>query len=140
MRVMFDTNVILDLLLDREPFVNEAKPLIAKVEQGVINGVLCATTVTTIHYLLCKSVGRAGASEVIGSLLKLFEIASVTRAVLEDGLEANDRDYEDAVLYKSAYHAGIDLIVTRDRSGFGKADMPVMNPQELLVFIENRDG
>jgi predicted nucleic acid-binding protein len=136
MRVMFDTNVILDLLLDREPFVQEAKPLIAKVEQGVISGVLCATTVTTIHYLLGRSLGKSRTSEVIGSLLKLFEVASVTRAVLEDALEADDRDYEDAVLYKSAYHSGVDLIVTRDRSGFGKVDMPVMNPKELLVLLK----
>ena len=136
MRVMFDTNVILDLLLDREPFVQEAKPLIAKVEQGVISGVLCATTITTIHYLLGRSLDKPRTSEVIGSLLKLFEVASVTRAVLEDALEADDRDYEDAVLYKSAYHSGVDLIVTRDRSGFGKADMPVMNPKELLVLLK----
>ena len=136
MRVMFDTNVILDLLLDREPFVQEAKPLIAKVEQGVISGVLCATTITTIHYLLGRSLGKSRTSEVIGSLLKLFEVASVTRAVLEDALEADDRDYEDAVLYKSAYHSGVDLIVTRDHSGFGKADMPVMNYNELMVLLK----
>jgi len=137
MRVMFDTNVILDLLLDREPFVKEAKPLIAKVEQGLLNGVLCATTVTTIHYLLMRSMGKKGATEVIGSLLKLFEVASVTRIVLEDALESDDRDYEDAVLYKSAYHAGVDLIVTRDRSGFSKADIPVMNPKELLALLKS---
>jgi predicted nucleic acid-binding protein len=63
-------------------------------------------------------------------------VASVTRAVLEDALEADDRDYEDAVLYKSAYHSGVDMIVTRDRSGFGKADMPVMNSKELLVLLK----
>jgi len=137
MRVMFDTNVILDLLLDREPFVKEAKPLIAKVEQGLLNGVLCATTVTTIYYLLMRSMGKKGATEVIGSLLKLFEVASVTRIVLEDALESDDRDYEDAVLYKSAYHAGVDLIVTRDRSGFSKADIPVMNPKELLALLKS---
>ena len=137
MRVMFDTNVILDLLLDREPFVKEAKPLIAKVEQGLLNGVLCATTVTTIYYLLMRSMGKKGAIEVVGSLLKLFEVASVTRIVLEDALESDDRNYEDAVLYKSAYHAGVDLIVTRDRSGFSKADIPVMNPKELLALLKS---
>ena len=134
---MFDTNVVLDLLLDREPFVKEAKSLISKVEQGVLNGVLCATTVTTIHYLLMRSMGKKGATEVIGSLLKLFEVASVTRAVLEDALEADDKDYEDAVLYKAAYHAGADMIVTRDRTGFSKADIPVMNPRELLVLLKS---
>ena len=137
MRVMFDTNVVLDLLLDREPFVREAKILISKVEAGEFSGLLCATTVTTIHYLVSKSKNRDDAEKIIGSLLKLFDIASVTRAVLQDALEAKDRDYEDAVLYKSAYHAGADIIVTRDRSGFAKAELPVMSSKELLALLAN---
>jgi len=138
MRVMFDTNIVLDLLLDREPFVREAKTLISKVEQGEFTGLLCATTLTTIHYLLLKSNGKEGAAETIRSLLKLFEVASVTRIVLEDALEVNDKDYEDAVLYKSAYHSGASMIVTRDRKGFSKAELPVMNPKEFLALLESR--
>jgi len=138
MRVMFDTNVVLDLLLDREPFVREAKILISKVEQGEFTGLLCATTLTTIHYLLLKSNGKEGSAKIIRSLLKLFEVASVTRVVLEDALEVNDKDYEDAVLYKSAYHSGANMIVTRDRKGFSKAELPVMNPKEFLALLESR--
>ena len=82
MRVMFDTNVVLDLLLDREPFVKEAKILISKVEHGEFTGVLCASTLTTIHYLLLKSNGKEDAVTIIQSLLKLFEIASVNKSSL----------------------------------------------------------
>ncbi len=135
MRVMFDTNVVLDLLLDREPFVHDAKILISKVEQGEFTGLLCATTITTIHYLLLKSNGKEGSGNIIESLLKLFEIAPVTRVVLEDALQNRDKDYEDAVLYEAAYHAGATMIVTRDRKGFSKADLPVLNPQEFLVHL-----
>jgi len=135
MRVMFDTNVVLDLLLDREPFVTDAKILIAKVEQGELTGLLCATTITTIHYLLLKSNGKERSSEIIESLLKLFEIAPVTRVVLEEALASDDKDYEDAVLYKSAYHAGASMILTRDRKGFSKADIPVLNPKEFLALL-----
>ncbi|MCB4763272.1 MAG: PIN domain-containing protein [Sulfurovum sp.] len=135
MRILFDTNVVLDLLLDREPFSANAKQLIAKVERGELHGMLCATTVTTIHYLLHKALGKDKAVKTIGMLLKLFEVANVTRTVLQDALDADDKDYEDAVLYKAAYHSGADMIVTRDRSGFAKADIPVMNPQEMLALI-----
>jgi predicted nucleic acid-binding protein len=134
---MFDTNVILDLLLDREPFAEDAKNLISRVEKGEFVGLLCATTITTIHYLLSKSKTKEQSTDIIQSLLKLFEVASVTRAVLQDALEANDKDYEDSVLYKSAYHAGANMIVTRDRTGFSKADMPVMNPKEFLALLES---
>jgi len=53
-------------------------------------------------------------------------------------LEANDKDYEDAVFYNSAYHSGANMIVTRDRKGFSKAELPVMNPKEFLVLLESR--
>jgi len=137
MRVLFDTNIVLDLLLDREPFSQDAQTLVSKVEKGEITGLLCATTITTIHYLIGRSSRKEKSVEIIKSLLKLFEIANVTRAVLEEALEVNDRDYEDSVLYKSAYHAGAGMIVTRDRNGFGKSDIPVMNPQELLALLES---
>jgi predicted nucleic acid-binding protein len=137
MRVLFDTNIVLDLLLDREPFSQDAQTLVSKVEKGEITGLLCATTITTIHYLIGRSSRKEKSAEIIKSLLKLFEIANVTRAVLEEALEVNDRDYEDSVLYKSAYHAGAGMIVTRDRNGFGKSDIPVMNPQELLALLES---
>ena len=135
MRILFDTNIILDLFLDREPFSQDAQTLISKVERGEVIGVLCATTVTTIHYILDRSLGKKKSIETIKILLKLFEVASVTRTVLEDALEVNDRDYEDSVLYKSAYHSGASIIVTRDRKGFDKSDVPVMNPQELLALL-----
>ena len=135
MRILFDTNVVLDLLLEREPFVKEAESLVNMVEKGEIVGVLCATTVTTIHYLITKSLGKEKSIEVIASLFKLFEVASVTRTVLVDALEVNDKDFEDAVLYKSAFHFGATMIVTRDRSGFDKADIPVMSPHETLAML-----
>ena len=135
MNVLFDTNVILVLLLEREPFVRDAQALVSGVERGEIAGLLCATTVTTLHYLLCKSLGKTEAGKVVGTLLKLFEIAPVNRTVLEEALVADDRDYEDAVLYTSAHHAGAEVIVTRDRKGFGEAKIPTMLPKELSALL-----
>ena len=58
MKVLFDTNIILDVLLDREPFSEHASYLMSKVERSEINGFLCATTVTTIHYLLSRNLDK----------------------------------------------------------------------------------
>ena len=65
MRVLFDTNVILDLLLDREPFSQDAAGCLSMVESGEIEGRLCASTVTTLHYLIRKSVGVVSALDGI---------------------------------------------------------------------------
>ena len=61
MRILFDTNVVLDVLLDREPFSTEAASLFSKVEIGVLSGYICATTITTIYYLARKAVGSESA-------------------------------------------------------------------------------
>lgn len=135
MKILFDTNVVLDLLLDRQPFSADATHLFAAVESGKINGCLCATTLTTIHYLAAKTVGAAQATQAVSTLLALFEIAPVTRAVLDDAVGAGFSDYEDAVLYQAARHAGADGIVTRNQKDFAKAELPLYMPIELVSIL-----
>ena len=72
MRVLFDTNVVLDLLLDREPFVREALYLFTRVERSELVGLLCATTVTTVHYLLSRALEKKEALGHVRTLLSLF--------------------------------------------------------------------
>ena len=136
MRVLFDTNVVLDLLLERAPYVEEAQILFEYVERGEITGMLGATTVTTIHYLASKALGEKEARGVLTTLLNLFDIAGVTRVVLQEALDSGNRDYEDAVLIAASVHAGVDVIVTRDAKGFDKAAVAVMTPGEFLASLE----
>jgi predicted nucleic acid-binding protein len=137
MKVLFDTNVILDVLLDREPFSSDASILLSKVEQSEIIGYSCATTITTIHYLATKALGPKAASGHIRSLLSLFVIAPVNRVVLENAFVAKFKDFEDAVLHEAALHAGAQYIITRNISDFKKAVLPVYEPQEFLNALES---
>jgi predicted nucleic acid-binding protein len=136
MKVLFDTNVILDVLLDREPFSEPAAYLLTKVESSEVTGFLCATTITTIHYLATRALGAASASGHIRSLLSLFEVAPVNRLVLEQALAAEFVDFEDAVVHESARHAGAGYIVTRDPAGFRKAVLPVFEPTRFIHALE----
>lgn len=63
MKVLFDTNIILDVLLDRQPFSEPAVQLMSKVEASEIQGFLCANTITTIHYLISKTLGNQAAKK-----------------------------------------------------------------------------
>ena len=137
MKILFDTNVILDVLLDRKPFSNDASYLLSKVEQSEIIGFLCATTVTTIHYLATKVLDKQAAIRHIQSLLSLFEIAPVNRLVLENALDSKFSDFEDAVLYEAACHAGAEHIITRDISGFKSSQLPVYTPNEFIKMMES---
>ena len=139
MKVLFDTNIILDLLLDRMPFVESVAQLFSKVEQGDLLGCLCATTVTTISYLATKAAGGKKARKEIQKLLTLFEIAPVNRAVLQAAIHSGALDFEDGVIYEAAAFVEADGIVTRDPKGFKKAKIQIFSPDELLQILSDKE-
>jgi len=138
LRILFDTNVILDVLLDREPFSSTAAKLFSKVETGEITGYVCATTITTIHYLTIKVIGANSALEEINKLMMLFEVAPVNRAVLDAALSSGFKDFEDAVAHESGVYKEIQGIVTRDSDGFKKSKINIYSPEELLLMLESK--
>jgi predicted nucleic acid-binding protein len=136
MKILFDTNIIIDVFLDRKPFSEHASYLMSKVERSEITGFLCASTVTTIHYLLSKYLDKEKAIESINSLMALFEVASVNRLVIENALQSKFITFEDAVLHESARHAGAEYIITRNIKDFKKTKIPAFTPTEFLSMLE----
>lgn len=132
MKVLFDTNIILDVLFDREPFSDTAAILMSEVERSRLKAFLCATSVTTLYYLIQKAIGRKKAEKAVGNLLELFQISPVNKAILEKALISPFNDYEDAVIYESAQKAGVGSIVSRDVQGFKNAEIHVYSPEELI--------
>ena len=114
--------------MDRKPFADSASALFAAAEEGALMGYLCGTTLTTVYYIVSKAMGPETAKEAIKKLLAIFEVAPVNRAVLEMALASDFRDFEDAVLYASACHTGVDAIVTRSEGDFSKSDIPIYSP------------
>ena len=135
MNVLFDTNVILDVLLKRDSYVDTASKLFALVDNGRIRGSVCATTVTTIFYITAKDFGRRRAHDQIHELLGLFEVATVDGGVLDRALDIDFSDYEDAVIHEAARAIGATAIVTRDRRDFANSTIPALDPEELLAAI-----
>jgi len=136
-KALFDTNVILDVLLDKEPFSEHASYLMSKVERSEINGFVCATTVTTIHYLLSKYLDKEKSKKSIASIIALFEVASVNRLVIENALKSKFTDFEDSVLHESARHAGAEYIITRNIKDFKSSKIPAYTPTEFLSMLES---
>lgn len=137
MNILFDTNIILDALLDREPFNAQEIFLMDAVEKSAINGFLCAHSVTTIYYLMEKAKKRMFARRNIRLLLGLFDVAPVNRSVLDEALELDFQDYEDAVICQSAAGVNADGIVTRNAVDFKKARIAIYSPSELISAIGN---
>jgi predicted nucleic acid-binding protein len=136
LRILFDTNVVLDLLLDRKPHAVAAARLLTAVEREELSGLLCATSVTTLDYLISRAVGREEARRAIRTMLRLFEVAAVTRAVLEAALDIELSDYEDAVIHEAGRGAEAEGIVTRNTSDFEGSRLPIFSPEELVAALK----
>ena len=139
MKILFDTNVVLDLLLDREPFSEPAARLFSRVDEGDLSGFISATTVTTIHYLGRRTVGDRQARSEMRNMLDLFDVAPVNLTVLEGALESKFTDFEDAVLHQAALNVNADGIVTRNAGDFKRATTPVFAPEELEHLMQITD-
>ena len=134
MRVLLDTNVLMDVLLERELFVNESVQVFDQVVRGAVTGLICATTVTTIFYLTSREVGGEEAMRHIQKLMNLYEIAPVTRSVLDAAITSNSPDFEDAVLAEAAHQAGAQAIITRNLKDFAKSPVRAYTPRQWLAM------
>jgi predicted nucleic acid-binding protein len=136
-RVLFDTSVVLDVLENREPHVAAAAALFAAVDTGQVTGLLCATTVTTIHYIARQALGPRKAREQLRKVLAMFSVVPVTHAIAVDALELDFPDYEDAVLHEAAVNAEAAAIVTRNAKDFRRSQIRVYTPVELVTILQS---
>jgi predicted nucleic acid-binding protein len=136
-RVLIDTNVVLDYLLEREPFLQDAETLFQAIGSEQVVGYVTATTLTDIFYIArrqTQSVERA--RQVVSLTLAVMEICPVDRAVLEVALTSGLRDFEDTVQVACAIAQSLDAIVTRDTQDFSNATVPVLSASQLLEQLE----
>jgi predicted nucleic acid-binding protein len=132
-RVLFDTNIVLDYLLDREPFSEDAEGLFNKIAEGKIVGYVTATTLTDIFYIANRHTRNIDLTrQALSTTLSVMEICPVNRVVLETAFASGLEDFEDAVQIACATTQGLETIVTRDIRGFSTATIPVLNARQLL--------
>jgi predicted nucleic acid-binding protein len=132
MTIVFDNNVVLDALLERKPFCDDAERLLTACVSAH-TGALTANSLTDIFYVLSKFIGAAKAKQVIKKLTELFKILPVDSEDCVNALELPMDDFEDALLSVCASKYDIEYIVSRD-TGFLSAGSPVLviTPGELL--------
>jgi predicted nucleic acid-binding protein len=134
-RILFDTNVVLDVLLDRQPHVKASAAAWASVEAGICEGMLAAHAVTTIHYLASKEMGSVKARRTVSAILRVFGVATVDVAVVQEALHLPCPDFEDAVTAASARAAGCECVVTRDPKGFRGSLLRCLTPEALIPLL-----
>ena len=134
-RILFDTNVVLDVLLDRRPHVEASAAAWAAVETGACEGMLAAHALTTIHYLVRKELASGKARRIVSAILRVFGVAAVDGSVVQEALQLPLSDFEDAVTAAAALLAGCDYIVTRDPRGFRGSPVRPLTPEAVTPLL-----
>jgi len=133
--VLFDLNIILDVLQERIEFYEFSARLLARAETGVIQGWLAAHSVTTLFYLIAKDKSPEHARVTITSLLQFLKIAPVDQSTIEQALNLPYQDFEDAVQMIAALRIRADYLLTRNVRDYQPAPLAVITPAELLAIL-----
>ena len=131
-QVLIDTNIILDIALQRDPFFEVADQIFGKIDEREIRGFVTSSSITDIYYILKKVCDRKKTIEFIRELIDILEVLSVTKETIINALNAEFKDFEDAVQYCVADMNRIDVIVTRNKSDFELSSIEVCTPEELI--------
>lgn len=137
-RVLFDLNVILDVLMRRGSHFEDAARLWALAETGQIEGVVAGHSITTLFYLYRRQSNPQEAYRVIRQLLRVFNIAGVDQQVIELACDLAWRDFEYAVQAVAAKNSGCAYLVTRNPGDFSIQEPRIIHPADLLAIWAGR--
>src|SRR5438477_2836225 len=136
MRVLLDTDVILDFVLERESYFEAAAGLLELNAKEEYQGFISSITPVNVFYIGRKSIGAAN-RQGIADLLDALEVCPITGSTLSAALNLSFKDYEDAVQHASAAASGLDAIVTRNLSDYKNATLPVFSPTDFLAKLKS---
>jgi predicted nucleic acid-binding protein len=135
--VFVDSNVILDVLLHREPFYKDSRAVYDLVELHEINGCISSSGITDIFYIAHRELKDTGkVYALLDTLAADFTIAPVLESTIKDALALRWKDFEDAVQFTAARESGAVYIITRNMTGYATAAIPCMTPAAFTAFIQ----
>ena len=116
MKVLLDTNIVLDKLASRKPFDENANVIFDRIARNEMSGFITATGVTDIYYILRKKLSNHDCRVALRQLFDLLQVLSVSQGDCECAVESPLEDFEDALILTCAQKANIDFIITRDEA------------------------
>lgn len=132
MIALIDSNVILDVLEDRQPFVEDSMKVQLLCETGVVSGHVSALTIPNIAYIVRKRLGKQRVSGIVRALMEIYTVDELSPVDLRRASEADWIDFEDAIQGFTALRIHADVIITRNVRDFVKSPIEAMTPADFL--------
>jgi predicted nucleic acid-binding protein len=133
MRVMLDTNILLDIVEKREPYFADSYQIFIKSAEKKIEAIIGASSITDIYYITRKNCKNA--EQAIGFIIDMLKVVTAvdTKAAdIQEAIRLNFSDFEDAVIAATAAREKTDFIISRNTSDFIKSTVPIMSPADFL--------
>ncbi|MBN2423665.1 MAG: PIN domain-containing protein [Calditrichaceae bacterium] len=137
-KIFLDTNVVLDLLGEREPFYDSIAKVVTLADKGIIKIIVSTLSYSTVFYLLSKFEKSEIVKEKIRKFKIICESSDLTDKIIDKGLSSNFSDFEDSLQYHCALNADSDIIITRNVKDFKESEIPVMTADEYLKSLQSK--
>jgi predicted nucleic acid-binding protein len=132
-KVFFDTNVIIDILERREPFLQFSMDVFLMVADGKIDGIIGAGSITDVYYIVRKSCKDASqALNAVIDLLETLTLVDTTRQDIYSATTSQITDFEDAVIAATSQRETADYIITRNAGDFTNSSIPAISPEDFI--------
>jgi len=137
-KILVDSDIILDLMLERDVFFNPAAELFNLIEKKKIKASVSSLHFSNLHYIIRKVKSNELAKSVLRKLAIIVNILSIDEKTIELALESDFPDFEDAIQYYACLDNDIDVIVTRNKKDFKSGKLPVMTAEEYLAALKSK--
>ena len=139
MKVLIDSNIVLDILLNRSAFFTDSKAIFDLAEKKKIIGYVSASAVTDIFYIASKGIGKDIARKALKSLLSVFKPATVTDNHIYQALDLDWSDFEDSVQFVVGEGLAVDYIITRNTHDFSSSSITAITPEQFIQTIADKE-
>ena len=133
--LFIDTDVIIDFIIDRQPFSKDAARLFTLIDRKKVKGYTSALCYSNLYYILSKYEAHKKLITMLNELTELVGILKVDDDIIKDSLASGYSDFEDAVQMMSATQIGAQYLVTRNIKDYKSGPLPVVQPTELLALL-----
>lgn len=131
--LFIDTDVIIDFIVDRQPFSEEAARVFTLVDQKKVKGYTSALCYSNLYYVLSRYAPHKKVISILNELSELLGILKVDQDIIKASLASEFKDFEDAIQYYTAQeYKKIDVIITRNIKDYKKSSLPVMTPETFM--------
>jgi predicted nucleic acid-binding protein len=137
-KLFLDTNVVLDLLGEREPFYDSVAKIATLADKGIIQLIVSAITYRTVYYLLSRFENKEVVKEKIRKFKVIAETSDLTDKIIDKGLTSKFSDFEDSLQYYCAAETDCNVLITRNGKDFKESEIPVLTPDEYLNSLKSK--